>query len=198
MFKRAISITRTLHPDTERYILEPRLKTSLKWSPFPEELCRQIQDVMTEAFSDFDLKGEFVAEGIICPNEIVMRVGLNSKNQLRQNNFEVSMEYSGEDEKAFEKIHFMVDFLGEAWEKFLDEEPDSEELPLVWTEHRFEKNILFLRYSSINSNLEKQADELLKQFEKKLLHETEDDDIDDLIHAHELHAMKNDEESHLH
>lgn len=190
----ALSMTR---PNYNEVFLEPRLQTSVKWSPFPEELCQQIKDVMAEAFSDFDIKGEFVAEGLICPNEIVMRIGLNSKNQLRQNNFEASMEYSGEEEKAIEKIHFMMDFLGEAWEKFLDEEPETEDLPLVWTEHRFEKNILFLRYSSVNSNLEKQADELLKQFEKKLLHEQEEEDIDELIKAHEL-KLQEDDEQHLH
>ncbi len=165
--------------------MEPRLKTSLKWSPFPTKLCQQIGDVMAEAFSDYELNGKFVADGIICPNEVVLRIGLQKDKRLRQDNFEASIEYSGEDEKAIEQIHLMVDFLGHTWETFLEDEPELEDMPKDWVEHRFEKSVIFLRYNSVNADLEKQADELLKAYEKKLLHEKEEADVDEIIKAQE-------------
>lgn len=156
--------------------MEPRLKTSTKWSPFPMELSTQIKDVLMEGFSDFDLNGTFVVDGLICPGEIVLRIGLNKNNMLRQDNFEASLEYSGEEDKAIEIIHIMVDFLGHIWETFLEDEPELEDMPLGWVEHRFQKSQIFLRYTSVNTALEKQADEILNAFEKKLVHELPDDE----------------------
>lgn len=151
--------------------MDARLKTSTKWTPFPGELAQQIQEVMTESFEDYELGGTFVVEGAIYPEELVLRVGLAKPNQLRQDNLEASMEYSGGEDKTIEKIHRLVDFLGQAWESFLEDEPDTSELPREWKEERYEKETVFIKYSSVNTNLEKQADQLLELFEKRLVHE---------------------------
>lgn len=156
--------------------MDARLKTSTKWTPFPDELNQQIQDVMNASFEDYDLGGKFVVEGAIFPEEMVLRIGLTKANQLRQDNLEASIDYSGDADKAVDKIHVLVDFLGQAWETFLEEEPDVTELSLDWKEDRFEKQTVFLRYSSVNSTLEKQADEMLALFEKRLVHESEEDE----------------------
>ncbi len=155
--------------------MDTRLKSSTKWTPFPDELTAQIVTVMNESFADYDIGGKFVVEGAIYPEEIILRIGLNKPNQLRQDNLEASVDYiAGSDDKAIEKIHLLVDFLGQAWETFLEDEPDVTELTQVWKEERFEKQVVFTRYTSVNSDLEKQADELLAQFEKKLVHEVKD------------------------
>lgn len=154
--------------------MEPRLKTSIKWSPFPEELLKQIEEVFKQSFEDYDLGGEFIAEGAIYPEELLLRVGLTKNNQLRQRNLEASVQYNAEEEKPLEKIHMLVDFLGQVWESYLEDEPEDEEMSLQWVEERFKKDSVFLKYSTVNSNLEKQADQLLEMFEKKLIHEAEE------------------------
>lgn len=166
--------------------MDPRLKTSTKWTPFPVELSAQIAEVLVESFADYDLGGKFVVEGAIYPQELLLRIGLHKPGRLRQDNFEASLEYvpevadlENEDpeaktpSKTIDLIHVMVDFLGQVWESFLEDEPEFEEMPLGWVEHRFEKQVISLRYTSVNSDLEKQADELLKTYEKKLVHESE-------------------------
>lgn len=151
--------------------MEPRLHTSSKWVPFPTELVAQIEEVTAETFADFDLGGKFIVDGIICPNELVLRIGLHKEGKLRQNHFEASLEFSGEEDKTTDLIHLMVDFLGQVWESFLEDEPEFDEMPLGWVSHRFEKKDIFLRYTSANTLLEQQADELLKMYEKKLVYE---------------------------
>lgn len=151
--------------------MDPRLKSSIKWTPFPVELVAQITEVMTESFDDFDLGGKFVVEGAIYPEEIGIRIGLAKPGQLRQDNFEATIPYSPEVDKATDKIHVLVDFLGQVWEAFLEDEPNRDELAVVYTEETFEKNKVFLKYSSVNSELEKQADALLAGLEKKLVFE---------------------------
>lgn len=163
--------------------MEPRLKTSIKWSPFPEELIGQIEEVFKQSFEDYDLNGQFIAEGAIYPEELLLRVGLTKNNQLRQRNLEASIQYNPEEEKPLEKIHVLVDFLGQVWESYLEDEPEDSEMSLTWVEERFKKDSVFLKFSTVNSNLEKQADQLLEMFEKKLVHV--DESIDDESYAYE-------------
>lgn len=151
--------------------MEPRLKTSTKWTPFPEELLKQIHEVVEVSFADYDIgTGRFTVEGAIYPTEILLRIGFNRPSQLRQDNFEVSLKYDPEKEKGLDQIFLMVDFLGQTWMNFLEDEPESEDLPRQWSPNVFEKRPIFLRYTSVNTNLEKQADELLNQGGKQLIY----------------------------
>lgn len=152
--------------------MEPRLKTSTQWTPFPEELIQQITDAAEDHFSDYE-KGDrtFVVEGRIYPNEILLRVGLTApQGQLRQDNFEASMEYDVKKVKALDEIHFLVDFLAETWATFFEDAPEDESLSRLWIEQTFEKKPIFLRYSTENTELEKLANELLKADEKQLVY----------------------------
>lgn len=150
--------------------MESRLKTSTKWTPFPLELVTQLEDVFKEFFAEYELNGGvFKVEGAIFPEEIVMRVGLNIPNQLRQDNFELSQAYDAEADKVTEVIHNMADELGIVWEDYLEEPPLLSELPLIW-QPIADRKTAFYRYSSINSDLEKQADMLLQQYDKKLVY----------------------------
>jgi hypothetical protein len=152
--------------------MEPRLKSSTQWTAFPEELTQQIIEAAEDHFSDYE-KGDrhFVAEGRIYSNEIVLRMGLTApKGYLRQDNFEASLEYDPLKVKPLEEIHLLVDFLAETWASFFEDAPEREDLPILWTPHTFEKNNLFLRYSSENTDLEKQANALLQIDDKQLVY----------------------------
>jgi hypothetical protein len=153
--------------------MEPRLKTSTQWTSFPEELLQQIIEASEDHFSEYE-KGtdrRFVAEGRIYAGEIVLRIGLTAaKGSLRQDNFEASLEYNIEKEKALDLIHFLVDFLAETWALFFEDAPEYADLPLVWEPQTFEKRNVFLRYSSENTELEKQANALLQIDDKQLVY----------------------------
>jgi hypothetical protein len=197
--RRPISGTAGYREETrEFFMMEPRLKSSVQWTPFPEELKGQIADVMNTHFADYDFNGRFVIDGAIYPSELILRIGLTQNGQLRQDNFEVSMEYSSETDKPIDLIHTLVDFLGPVWETFLEDEPERTDLPSVWTVQRFEKYVLYMRYTSVNTELEKQADEILKMYEKKLVHELSDTSANDFISEddHNEHSCENPD--HLH
>ncbi len=152
--------------------MEPRLKTSTQWTSFPEELIQQIIEAAEDHFSDYE-KGDrsFIAEGRIYPSEIVLRMGLTApKGQLRQDNFEASMEYDVLKVKALDEIHFLVDFLAETWATFFEDAPEDQDLSRLWLEHTFEKKPIYLRYNTENTDLEKLANELLKTDEKQLVY----------------------------
>ena len=151
--------------------MDPRLKTSTKWTAYPEELLQQIQDVVHGFFEDYDLgNGRFVINGAIYPEEILLRIGVNEPGRLQQDNFEASLEYDSKNEKALDLIHVMADFLGETWIQFLEDEPEPESLPRPWQENNFQGKKIFLRYTTVNTELERQADELLNESDKRLVY----------------------------
>ena len=153
--------------------MEPRLKSSTQWSPFPIELCDQICEVFTDRFADeYDLRGfHFISEGQIYQAEILIRVGLTNPKQLRQHNFELSVPFDPEKSKAKELIEKSLDNIAPQFIELLEEDFDDHEFTREW--QALEKPSIpgcHMRYSTINTDLEKQADILLEEFEKKLVY----------------------------
>lgn len=152
--------------------MEPRLKSSMQWSPFPEELCQQCAEVLDEHFRDeYDLdKAQFVVEGRIYASEILARFGLNQPDQLKQMNFEISMEYDPEKSQALSLIQEAMDAVEYLWRELLEEDLNDQDLSQQWQNLRISKSDYYYRYSTVNSDLERQADALLEQYEKKLVY----------------------------
>lgn len=155
--------------------MEPRLASSKSQTPFPKELIEQMIQVATEHFGPRLANCKIVVEGFICPAEIILRLGFLPKKQLSQHNFEISTEYKGEYKDALEAIHLSLDAAATLMDEFLARDEDSpNDYPLVWEESQYKKRPLFYRYSSVNSDLEAEADRLLasdlEADEKSLLH----------------------------
>jgi len=168
--------------------MQARLKTSSQWTPFPEELCQLCAQTLTERFfEEYDLQNaKFVVEGRIFAEEIVGRFGLRFENQLKQPNFEVSFDFNPESENALEMIQKSMDVVDHLWTELLEDDFEDSELAVVWQSLPFEKKKYHYRYSTVNSDLEMEADMLLQEFEKKLVYgESELDDNEPLQTARE-------------
>ena len=149
--------------------MNPRLKSSKKWTAFPPELVDQIMSAFEENFKSVLNEAEILVEGRIYPQEILLRVGLLEKGRIRQKNFEISTEYSHEGENAAEKIFLSVDAAASLLlqhmeqEKSQDEESVESELdvPYSWKEMEFNNEKIYFQFSTVNSKLEAEADRLL-------------------------------------
>lgn len=163
--------------------MEPRLKSSIQWSPFPEELCLHASEALSERFvEEYDLgKAVFIVEGRIYSHEVIGLFGLRIKSQLKQHNFEISFEYDSSKDKVLDLIHGAVDLAEYLWTEFLEEDLDDTELSNQWQSLTFEKRNYFFRYSTNNTDLEQEADKLLAEYEKKLVYTSpEHPDLEDL------------------
>lgn len=174
--------------------MDPRLKKSTQWTPFPEELSQQAQDVLRERFSEeYGLEDwQFVVEGRIYEGEILGRFGLQSSSQLKQPNFELSVEFDSDKEKALELIQKSMDVVEHLFSEFLEEDMEDSELAKTWQSMPFEKKMFFYKYSTVNTSLEEQADKLLEEYEKKLVYQEENhqDDLSETAEDttnHNLH-----------
>ncbi len=171
--------------------MQPRLPTSLQWTPFPQEFSDKILQVFRENFAAQAAQGEFFIDGRIYPQEILVRIGYLPKGRLRQVNFEASMEYSMEkgDEKseaqpAQKAIYASVDVLGSVLEEyFASEDADDIEFPLRWQAYDFEGAIVWLQHSTVNTHLEAEADKWLRADDAKALVYGEDLGDDALARA---------------
>lgn len=140
--------------------MNPRLGTSIKWTPLPTEFAEKVRKVFADNFKVEAENGEFVVEGRIYPEEIVVRIGYLEKGRLKQVNFEASSAYSKEAKNAFDKLYLCVDAIASMMEEAFEAEDDVE-FPLHWREYDFEGEPVFLQYSTVNSQLEAEANRIL-------------------------------------
>ncbi len=158
--------------------MDPRLKSSTQWTPFPEELCQQTEAVLMERFKpEYDIEdGEFVVEGFIYKEEIIGRYGLRFDGQLKQYNFEVSMDYDAEKDKPLELIQASMEVVEHLWTELLEDDLEDSELSKKWQTMPHKKRMYHFRYSTVNTKLEEEADRLLEEYEKKLVYQAPDHD----------------------
>ena len=162
--------------------MNPRLKSSKKWTSFPKDYLNQMQVVFKENFAQYLEKGELVIEGRIYPEEITLRVGFLEKGRLAQANFEVSMNYSQSDQDALERIHNCVDAAASMMMEYLENDGEVD-FPYVWKEVPFQGKKIYLQFNTENSSLEEAANKLLGIDEETLLHEENDNEEDALSRA---------------
>jgi hypothetical protein len=156
--------------------MNPRLKTSKKWTEFPKEYLTQIQDVFQETFKKHLEHAKLIVEGRIYTEEILLRVGVLEKGRLAQINFEVSMNYSTKTKDAVDRIHDAIDAVASLMNDYFASNGEIE-FPLTWQEFEFNKRSLYIQFTTVNSTLEAEADALLgKSFEEMVQEDKETED----------------------
>jgi hypothetical protein len=156
--------------------MKPRKKESKKWSQIPPELSKQIKEVFEENFKAQLVGKSLKIDGRIYPTEILMRLGINTKGELRFQNFEVSVDHAPDKQDTLTQIHLAVDVIASILFDFFENDEDHD-IPLVWGEFPFEKQKIWLQYNSENPQLESEADKLLglEPNDESMLQETEEE-----------------------
>ncbi len=140
--------------------MEPRLSTSRKWSPLPEDFLIQVRGVFKDTFKAH-LQGSVVdAFGKIFPDEILVRVGFRNSDSLKQSNFEISIAYKRNKDNVLKLLHLAVDAIAASFEQFF-QSADDLEFPRIWEEVKFEGRTIFVQYTTVNTALESAADKIL-------------------------------------
>jgi hypothetical protein len=160
--------------------MKPRLNSSKKWTAFPKDYLQQIEDVFKQNFGAQLGGAKLVIEGRIYTEEILLRVGFQEKGRLTQPNFEVSMNYKQKQADAVQRIHDCIDAAASMMDEYFNTDGEAE-FPLIWKEYDFNKQKLYLQFSTVNSSLEAEADKLLgKEFNDLLTEEPPTEDALDL------------------
>lgn len=160
--------------------MNPRLKTSKKWTAFPKEYLSQIEEVFSQGFKEKLQGGNLIVEGRIYTEEIVLRVGFLEKGRLKQANFEVSCLLNPKVKDAVERIYDCIDAAASMMAEYFESEGEAE-FPFVWKEYQFNDRPVFLQFSTVNSNLESEADKLLGVAAEDLVVEEVPEDAEDAL-----------------
>ncbi|HMN68355.1 MAG TPA: hypothetical protein PKC28_07430 [Bdellovibrionales bacterium] len=140
--------------------MEPRLSSSRKWSPLPKEFLSQVRGVFQENFKAQIGKGKVLVDGRIYPEELLILVGYKGANALKQSNFEVSIAYKKDKDNVLKLLHLAVDAGASLFEQIFTAQDDGD-FPRLWQEVDFEGRKIFIQYSTVNSELEAEADKWL-------------------------------------
>ncbi|MCB9026824.1 MAG: hypothetical protein H6625_10935 [Bdellovibrionaceae bacterium] len=171
--------------------MEPRLKTSKKWTHLPKELVTQVEVLLSENFPVQNKNGKFIFEGRIYPSELILRLGYLVNKSIKQDNFEVSIAYNAGKDNLVSLIHLAVDATASLFSNWA-ENPENIP-PRDWLEFKFENNSLYARYSTVNTQLEIEADKLLGNRDEGLL--TEEDEFDEeLNHKISILGLNDDDD----
>jgi hypothetical protein len=169
----------------------PRLassRTSGKWTILPADFTLKVQKVFAEQFQTQSTQGEFVVEGRVYPEEVIIRVGYLENGRLKQVNFEASMDIpkletdandvKGAAQSSLERMYVCIDMIGSAFEEFFQVGVvDEMDISNLWQEFDFEGDTVFMQTSNVNSRLEDEADRILGLDGEDLVHiESESDD----------------------
>ena len=174
--------------------MHPRKKQSKKWTAIPTEFLNQIKLVFQDNFKTHLEDKTIKVDGRIYPTEILLRIGINRKGELRYNNFEVSLDHSSTKQDTVSQIHMAVDALGSLVFDYFENE-DNHELPYVWQEHPFESQKIWLQYTSENPDLEAEANKLLGIEEGTLLNDEPELDLEGAEDEEESSSENTAEES---
>lgn len=174
----------------------PRLSSSKTWTNFPPEFLEQVQDLVAETFEENLIEGAGLhLEGRIYPEEILFRLGLRTEGSLKQDNFEISAHYNPEAQNAKKVMHHCIEAAASMMAEFFDFEGDAD-FPRQWTEFKFEGTPLFVQYTTVNSDLEAEADRLLGSFDAELVQqEKESQDALDFVVEERLQVSSEDAEA---
>ncbi len=157
--------------------MNPRLATSIKWTALPTEFADKVRKVFTDNFKTEAAAGRFVVEGRIYPEEIIVRIGYLENGRLKQVNFEASSAYSKEAGNSFDKLYLCVDAIASMMEEAFEAEAEEDsDFPLQWRQYDFEGQPVFLQHSTVNSELEEEANRILGLAADGLLQEVMIDD----------------------
>lgn len=141
--------------------MNPRRQTKQKWTPFPPELTDQIRQVFQQNYApQLGTTTTVHVLGKIFTKELCLRIGLHKKGELKHQNFEVSVDHTGDHENVVSQIHVCVDALAGLVQDYYDNEEDIE-LPYTWTEFPFNHQKIYVQFSRENPDLEAQANALL-------------------------------------
>jgi hypothetical protein len=159
----------------------PRLASSREWSPYPSEYAQKILEVLNQTYPRALKDGRFVVEGRIYREEILLRVGYVHPKQLTQINFETSIDFDYIKQTAQDRIGLSVDAAGILFDEYFENLDDLYDYPRQWEAMEIGEQTLYIQFSTINTELEKEANRLLGLTDPALVNELSDSESEDAL-----------------
>lgn len=153
--------------------MEPRRSKSAKSTQLPRDYANQVIAVLKDTFADEVKSGKFIVEGRIFPDEILLRMGFLENGRLRQKNFEISLDFNGGKDDTVKLLNLAVDVGATMLDEMFSSTEDAD-FPRTWKSYEVEGRHVYLQFSSVNSELDKEASKLLGENPDRLVQTDEE------------------------
>ncbi len=160
--------------------MEPRRSRHAKFTELPKDYVKQVINALKDSFQDETKSGQFIFEGRIYADEIIVRMGFLQKGRLRQTNFEISTDLKPGKDDTVKLIGICVDVGATMMEEMFSSKDDGE-FPRVWKSYEVEGRQIYLQFSAINSELEEQADRILGTRDESLVKNADENEDSDTL-----------------
>lgn len=176
--------------------MHPRQPSSKQWTLLPTEIISSLKNQLENEFSQNMQNGEFIVEGRIYPEEVLLRIGHVADGDIQQFNFEGSTQYKPGKENSIA----VIDLLFQATFSMMSDFVENKEadLPVIWQSHKIDKKEVFLQHSRVNSSLEAEADKLLGISEAGLVNKDDDLQVEEIKTAMGLNEEAEDKKPTVH
>jgi hypothetical protein len=160
--------------------MEPRLKSSKQWTAIPSDYIRQVKEALVSHFPDKSKTGEWIMDGRIYSEELLVRMGYHEEGKIKQITFELSTQYVAQRDSMTDLLSLVVDVAANLLETAFSSATDDA-FPRAWQEYAVEKKRIFIQYSAANTKLEQEASRLLGETTDVLVRNYDDEEVTDVI-----------------
>lgn len=165
--------------------MDPRNNQSTAWTALPEDFKNQVLKLLMDHFKAQSQKGQFSLDGRIYKTEILIRMGYLESGHIRPIQFDLSIDYDSEKSQALQHFETLIDLGASLLDTYFRD--PQQEFPFQWQTVDFEGTEVFIRQETTNSELERQANELLGEDEvesESLIHgDLESDEIESIAES---------------
>ena len=134
---------------------------SKKYSSLPGDFNELIKQSLNDSEVATLWKGKTLnVSGRIYPEELILKVGLNAEGEIRFQNFSASLDFDGESKNLIEKTQIAMEAISSMMEQFLSSTEEMD-MPEDWHSYKFDKEEIYMMFSTENDDLEAKANALL-------------------------------------
>lgn len=145
-----------------------------KYSVFPADFSMLIKECISDlAEANLWKDKELAISGRIYPEELILKFSLKEPGLIRCENFSASLDFDGEAKNLVEKAQIAMEAISSMMEQYYSSTEEMD-LPEDWHSYEFDKEEVFLMYSTENDDLEAQANALLGDE----FNETKEEEVD--------------------
>lgn len=144
--------------------MEPRKPSShhVDSQALPPAFLELLEETLLQRFREPLAEKKLYVEGRIYAEELLVRFGFRNPSELAQVNFETSVDFEPEKTDVNKLLNHCIDFLGDTLAQYFQSQ-GTLQFPRNWKEITWENQVFFLQTTAMNSDLEAQANQLLRE-----------------------------------
>lgn len=141
-------------------MIEPRNKSNLKPATFPKDYVTLIRESFLDNFNDsLEPDDHISVAGAIYPRELIISITLSGS--IRRLSCIASIDLNTKLHNLDYHVHLLIEATGSYFDEYFTSDRTLSPI-LDWTKYELGDDLVYMKTSSVNDDLERKANDLLK------------------------------------